>query len=166
LQRYPCTLGLPAGHGVGRLCDVGGPLLKTVVDAGVPVLVFFAMVVVGMDLTANDFWQVTRQPGIVVAAIMGQFVLLPVIGWLLVRCLGLQPAVARGLLLVAACPSGAMANVYTYLARANVALSVILTARLARKWCCASRIRASGLMRQAGTLSQGSACPAWKSGSV
>src|SRR5215472_10133964 len=35
---------------------------------------------------------------------------------------------ARGVLLVAACPSGAMANVYTYLARANVALSVTLTA--------------------------------------
>jgi len=103
-------------------------LLKTVVDAGVPVLVLFAMVVVGMELTANDFRRVTRQSGTVVAATVGQFVLLPVIGWLVVRCLGLQPAVARGLLLVAACPSGAMANVYTYLARANVALSVTLTA--------------------------------------
>jgi BASS family bile acid:Na+ symporter len=102
--------------------------MKTVVDAGVPVLVFFAMVVVGMELTTDDFRRVARQPGTVVAATVGQFVLLPVIGWLLVRCLGLQPAIARGLLLVAVCPSGAMANVYSYLARANVALSVILTA--------------------------------------
>ncbi len=54
-------------------------------------------------------------------ATVGQFVLLPVIGWLLVLCLGLQPDIARGMLLVAACPSGAMANVYTYLARSNVA---------------------------------------------
>jgi predicted Na+-dependent transporter len=106
----------------------GGPLLKTVVDAGVPVLVFFAMVVVGMELTAGDFRRVARQPGTVVAATVGQFVSLPIIGWLLVRCLGLQPAIARGVLLVAACPSGAMANVYTSLARANVALSVTLTA--------------------------------------
>jgi BASS family bile acid:Na+ symporter len=99
-----------------------------VVDAGVPVLVFFTMVVVGMELTANDFRRVARQPGTVVAALLGQLILLPVIGWLLVRCLDLQPAIARGVLLVAACPSGAMANVYTYLARANVALSVTLTA--------------------------------------
>jgi bile acid:Na+ symporter, BASS family len=103
-------------------------LLKTVVDAGVPVLVFFAMVVVGMELTADDFRRLGRRPGVVVAATLGQLVLLPVIGWLLVRCLELQPAIARGVLLVAACPSGAMANVYTYLARANVALSVTLTA--------------------------------------
>jgi bile acid:Na+ symporter, BASS family len=103
-------------------------VLKTVVDAGVPVLVFFAMVVVGMELTVADFRRVARQPGTVVAATVVQFVLLPVIGWLLVRCLGLQPAIARGVLLVAACPSGAMANVYTYLARGNVALSVTLTA--------------------------------------
>ncbi len=103
-------------------------MLKTVVDAGVPVLVFFAMVVVGMELTTSDFRRVARQPGTVAAATVGQFVLLPVIGWLLVLCLGLQPDIARGMLLVAACPSGAMANVYTYLARANVALSVTLTA--------------------------------------
>lgn len=103
-------------------------MLKTVVDAGVPVLVFFAMLVVGMELTTSDFRRIARQPGTVVAATVGQFVFLPVLGWLLVCCLDLQPSIARGVLLVAACPSGAMANVYTYLARANVALSVTLTA--------------------------------------
>ena len=127
MRRKLCALGLPAGDGVDS-GDVGGPLLKTVVDAGVPVLVFFAMVVVGMELTADDFRRVRRQPKTVAAATMGQFVLLPIIGWLLVCGLGLQPVIARGVLLIAACPSGAMANVYTYLGRANVALSVTLTA--------------------------------------
>jgi hypothetical protein len=46
-------------------------LLKTVVDAAVPALVFFAMVVVGMDLTPDDFRRVARQPTIVVAATAG-----------------------------------------------------------------------------------------------
>lgn len=55
-------------------------MLKTVVDAGVPVVVFFAMVVVGMELTADDFRRVARQPGTVVAATVGQFLLLPIIG--------------------------------------------------------------------------------------
>ena len=103
-------------------------MLKTVVDAGVPALVFFGMVVVGMKLTTDDFRRVARQPAIIVAATAGQFILLPAIGWLLVRSLNIQPAIAQGVLLVAACPSGAMANVYTYLARGNVALSVTLTA--------------------------------------
>jgi BASS family bile acid:Na+ symporter len=103
-------------------------LLKTVVDAGVPALVFFAMVVVGMELTTGDFRRVARQPSAVVAATLGQFVVLPFIGWLLAGCLALPPAIAQGMLLVAACPSGGMANIYTYLARANVALAVTLTA--------------------------------------
>jgi bile acid:Na+ symporter, BASS family len=102
-------------------------LLKTVVDAGVPALVVFAMVVVGTELTASDFRRVARRPGVVVAATAGQFFVLPILAWLLVCCLDLQPALARGVLLVAACPSGAMANVYTSLGRANLALSVTLT---------------------------------------
>jgi bile acid:Na+ symporter, BASS family len=102
--------------------------LKSVVDVGVPGLVFFAMVVVGMELTVDSFRRVARQPITVIAATLAQLILLPVIGWLLVRCLDLQPAIARGVLLVAACPSGTMANVYSYMARANVALSVSLTA--------------------------------------
>jgi BASS family bile acid:Na+ symporter len=78
-------------------------LLKAVVDAGVPALVFFSMVAVGMELTPDDFRRVACQPGMVVAVTLGQFV------WLL----------------VAACPGGAMANVCTYLSRANVVLAPV-----------------------------------------
>jgi BASS family bile acid:Na+ symporter len=102
--------------------------VKAAVDAGVPVLVFCTMVIVGMEQTAAEFRRVARQPLTAVAATVGQCAFLPVLGWLLLRCLHLQPALAQGVLLVAACPSGGMANVYTYLARANVALSVTLTA--------------------------------------
>ncbi len=101
---------------------------KVLVDAGVPVLVFLTMVIVRMELTADDFRRVARQPWAVVVATLGQCLLLSMIGWLLVHCLVLQTAVARGVLLVAACPSVGMANVYTYFARANVALSVTLPA--------------------------------------
>jgi hypothetical protein len=55
-------------------------LLKTVVDAGAPALVFFALVVVGMDLMPDDCRRVARQPRIVVAATAGQFLVLPVSG--------------------------------------------------------------------------------------
>jgi BASS family bile acid:Na+ symporter len=86
------------------------------------------MVIVGLELTADDFRRIARRPGTVAAATVGQLVLLPAIGLLLVRCLSLQPAIAGGMLLVVACPSGSMGNVYAYLGRANVALSVTLTA--------------------------------------
>jgi hypothetical protein len=55
-------------------------LLKTVVDAGVPALAFFAMVVVGTDRMPDDCRRVARQPRIVVAATAGQFLVLPVLG--------------------------------------------------------------------------------------
>ena len=77
-------------------------MLKTVVDVSVPALVFSAMFVVGMELTADDFRRVARRPATVLAATAGRFVLLPAIGWLLVRSLRLQPAIAQGVLLVAA----------------------------------------------------------------
>ncbi len=70
-------------------------MLKAVVDAGVPALVCFAMVVVGMELTTDDFRRVASQPRTVVAASVGQFLLLPVIGWLLMHCHGLQFAAAQ-----------------------------------------------------------------------
>lgn len=62
--------------------EVDGSLLRAVVNAGVPVQVLFAMRVIGMELTTDDSWRVSRQPGIVVKAIMAQFVLLPIIVWL------------------------------------------------------------------------------------
>jgi len=103
-------------------------LLARAIDICVPVLVFAAMLVVGMELTADDFRRVARRPGVVVAATLGQLIALPAIAWVLLSVLRLQPSIAQGVLLVAACPSGAMANLYTYLARSNVALSVSLTA--------------------------------------
>ncbi|MFO1020056.1 MAG: bile acid:sodium symporter [Planctomycetales bacterium] len=98
------------------------------VDVGVPLLVLTSMFVVGTELTAQDFRRVVREPGTIVVATLAQFLLLPLIAWGLVSCLPMQPAIAQGLLLVATCPSGSMANVYSYLARFNVALSVTLTA--------------------------------------
>jgi BASS family bile acid:Na+ symporter len=103
-------------------------MLKPVLDIAVPALVFLMMAVVGLGLTAEDFRRVARRPGLVAAATLGQFVWLPLIGLVLVRSLGLSPLVEKGVLLVAACPAGSMANFYNYLARANVALSVSLTA--------------------------------------
>jgi BASS family bile acid:Na+ symporter len=103
-------------------------MLKPVLHIGVPALVILTMVVVGLGLTVGDFRRVVSKPGLVAAATVGQVVCLPLIALVLVRSLGLSPSVEKGMLLVAACPAGSMANLYGHLAKANVALSVTLTA--------------------------------------
>jgi len=69
-----------------------------------------------------------RKPRTVVFGTLGQFIFLPVIGIVLVHMLKLEPYILSGILLIAACPGGAMSNFYVYLARSNTALSVTLTA--------------------------------------
>ncbi len=86
------------------------------------------MVVVGLGLTAEDFCRVARRPRLVLVATLGQVLITPLIGQLLVRSLDLAPHLTSGILLAVACPAGSMANLYAHLARANVALSVTLTA--------------------------------------
>src|SRR3954469_18068850 len=99
-------------------------MLKPVIDIAVPALVIVTMFAVGLGLTVSDFRRVARNPRLVAAASAGQLVLLPMIALVLVRSLGLSPSIKKGMLLVAACPAGSMANLYAQLAQANVALSV------------------------------------------
>jgi BASS family bile acid:Na+ symporter len=103
-------------------------MLKTALDVTVPVLVFLLMTIVGMELTAEDFRRVARRFRVVAAATAAQIVFWPLAALVLLAALPLKPYVAAGLLLVAVCPSGGMANFYTYLGRGNLALSVTLTA--------------------------------------
>ena len=53
---------------------------KTFIDISIPILVFFTMIVVGLDLTTEDFRRVMRKPGAVVFGTLGQFVFLPLVG--------------------------------------------------------------------------------------
>jgi BASS family bile acid:Na+ symporter len=103
-------------------------MLKPAIDVAVPAMVFLAMAAVGVGLTAADLRRAVRRRSLVVAATVGQVVCLPLIALLLVSSLGLSPSLAKGMLLVAACPAGSMANLYNTLGRGDVALSVTLTA--------------------------------------
>lgn len=98
------------------------------VDTAIPMLVFFLMFIIGAGLTTADFKRIQQQPKIIVSATIGQLVLLPLAAWLLIQLLQPSPAIAVGMLLISLCPGGAVSNFYSFLARANVALSVTLTA--------------------------------------
>lgn len=99
----------------------------TVVDIGVPLIVFLLLAAVGMDLTPAHFLQLRRAPRCLWVGVLAPVVLLPLLALALVRVLRPGADTAAGLLLVAACPIGGISNTYSYLAGASTGLSVFLT---------------------------------------
>jgi BASS family bile acid:Na+ symporter len=95
----------------------------------VPSATLFAMMLaMGLGLAADDFRRVVREPRAALAGVLGQLVWLPLLAILLALLLPLEPSVAVGLLLIAACPGGATSNAFSHLARGDLALSISLTA--------------------------------------
>ena len=86
------------------------------------------MLGMGLTLTWADFGRIFQRPGSVFAGVSLQFLVMPSLGWGIGQLLGLSPEMAAGLVLVSCCPGGTASNVVAYLARANVALSVTMTA--------------------------------------
>ena len=99
-----------------------------IVTIAIPAVVLLLLVVVGLDLTAADFRRVVEHPRAVIVGTLGQLVILPVVVLALVAVLEPDPWLVAGMIVVAACPGGALSNLYVYVARANTALSVSLTA--------------------------------------
>jgi BASS family bile acid:Na+ symporter len=91
-------------------------------------LVQLTMLGMGLTLTAVDFRRVLATPAVVALGAAAQFGIMPLAGWAFTRLFGLTGEVAAGLILVGSCPGGVASNVITYVARANVPLSVTLTA--------------------------------------
>ena len=88
----------------------------------------FIMFGVALELKVEDFQRVIRQPRGPLIGLFSQFLLLPLLTFLAVWMLPVGGSVALGMFLVAACPGGNISNFISSLARANVALSVSLTA--------------------------------------
>lgn len=85
------------------------------------------MLGMGLTLTFEDFRSVFKMPRPIAVGFVAQFAIMPYLGWSLANALRLDNSLAVGLILVSCCPGGTASNVVTYLARANVALSVLMT---------------------------------------
>jgi BASS family bile acid:Na+ symporter len=96
---------------------------------GEAIVVGLAVIMLGMGITlsVDDFARVATRPATVAAGFLAQFLIMPMAGWLVATTLGLDTPFAVGLILVACCPGGTASNVVTYIARADVALSVLMT---------------------------------------
>ena len=86
-----------------------------------------SMLGMGLTLSVDDFKGVARMPGAVTLGFCAQYTIMPLLGWAIAAVLKLEPGLAVGLILVASCPGGMASNLISYLAGANLALSVILT---------------------------------------
>ena len=86
-----------------------------------------SMLGMGLTLSLEDFKAIARMPGSVALGFVAQYTIMPLAGWATAKMLRLEPGLAVGIILVASCPGGMASNMITYLARANVALSVVLT---------------------------------------
>lgn len=93
-----------------------------------PIALGVIMLGLGLSLTTDDFKRVARYPRAVTIALTCQMVLLPAVCFVLVHFSGLNPALGVGLMLLAASPGGATANLYSHLSKGDVALNITLTA--------------------------------------
>lgn len=96
-------------------------------DVAVPLILLVIMVSMGMELSLDDFRRVVEMPRATAVGLAGQMGLLPLSALAFAHWPGFEPSIAMGIVIVAACPGGATSNLFSYLARANVALSVTLT---------------------------------------
>ena len=100
---------------------------NALIDIGLPVSLFLIMVGMGMTLTPKDFREVAIAPRGTFFGLLAQILLLPLIALGVALALELSPALAVGLIVIAACPGGTTSNLFVYLGRGDVALSIVLT---------------------------------------
>lgn len=93
----------------------------------IPILTVL-MFELGLNLKLQDFKLFKDRPLPVLAGLIGQIIVLPALAWLIGWALHLDPVFLIGFVLIACCPGGSSSNVFSMLAKGDVALSVSLTA--------------------------------------
>ena len=85
------------------------------------------MLSMGITLTIGDFQRVSTKPGPVAINFLACYGIMPALGFFVGKLLGMDPAFIAGLVLVGATNGGQASNLCTYIARGDVALSVLMT---------------------------------------
>lgn len=101
---------------------------NTITQIFLPLSLAFIMFSVGLELTVADFKRVAVQPKDFAVGAVSQVLVLPLVAFALLSVWPIAPALAVGVMIIAACPGGVTSNLMTYLARGDTALSVSLTA--------------------------------------
>jgi len=87
-------------------------------------LIMFGM---GTSMSVSDFISVSKAPKAVLIGVSAQLTIMPLVGFGLASVSGFSPEIAAGIILIGCSPSGMASNVMSYLAKANLALSITIT---------------------------------------
>ena len=106
----------------------GTELVTFVNTQVVPICIFLIMMGMGLSLIPNDFKRIVKYPKAVSIGLLNQLILLPIIGFTLANVMPLEPEYAVGVMLLVLCPGGTTSNMFSHIAKGDVALSVTMTA--------------------------------------
>lgn len=116
---YPEVLRLPQAVGFESATLKDKTIMLTMIQ-----LVMFGM---GTQMKLQDFVEVAKQPQAVLIGVVGQFTIMPLVGYGLTRAFHFDPEIAAGVILIGSCSAGLASNVMSYMAKANLALSISMT---------------------------------------
>ena len=88
-------------------------------------IIMFGM---GSELSLKELATVIKMPKLILVGVVCHYIIMPLIGYALANFFNFPKEIAAGIILVGCCPSGLASNVMSYLARANLALSIAVTA--------------------------------------
>ncbi|XP_042507829.1 probable sodium/metabolite cotransporter BASS2, chloroplastic [Macadamia integrifolia] len=88
----------------------------------------FIMLAMGLTLELRDFYSLFMQrPFSILCGCVAQYTIMPSLGVIISKSLGLPPSISVGLILLACCPGGTASNVVTLIAQGDVPLSIVMT---------------------------------------
>lgn len=98
-----------------------------------PIILVMALLVIltytiGLNLKKEDFLMLIKKPVPVISGLFGQLLVLPLTAFLIAKAFSLEEVFFIGLVLIALCPGGSSSNIFTLIAKGDLALSVSLTA--------------------------------------
>jgi quinoprotein glucose dehydrogenase len=82
----------------------------------------------GTELSLKEFRAVAQTPRSILIGVVCHYTIMPLVGFSIAHLFHFPKEIAAGIILVGCCPSGLASNVMSYLAKANLALSVSVTA--------------------------------------
>ncbi|WP_198645344.1 bile acid:sodium symporter family protein, partial [Staphylococcus cohnii] len=103
------------------------PAQLATVSQFVPYLLGIVMLGMGLTIDPKDFKIIFQAPRAVIIGVILQYTIMPITAFAIAKIFNLPPEIAIGVILVGCCPGGTSSNVMSYLANANVALSVAIT---------------------------------------
>ncbi len=104
------------------------PMEQVVSQIVLPITLALIMLVMGMGLTKTDFTRVIKYPKAMLIGLTLQLLVLPLLALIIAYSFQLSAIASAGLFLLSLCPGGATSNMFSLLAKGDVALSVSLTA--------------------------------------